>query len=265
MNPQMDCSLAEGYKSPSQIARVITEHWFLANMYCPACPSQRLAKTRDNTKVVDFVCSSCGAEYQLKSKSGAIGKKLRDAAYEPMKERIKGNSSPNFAFLVYDRSSWSARTLLFVPAHFITLQAIEACRPLGDGARRKGWVGCNILMSALSMDARLYAIQEGHIVDPAMIRDQWQRFSWLATQDAAERGWVSDVLKCIECIGQRQFTIRQVYAFDEELGRLHPHNRNIRPKIRQQLQVLRDRGVLRFAGNGKYELISSPEPPSSSR
>jgi hypothetical protein len=34
--------------------------------------------------------------------------------------------------------------------------------------------------------------------------------------------------------------IQKVDVFKEELRELHPKNRHIRPKIRQQLQVLRD-------------------------
>ncbi len=35
----------------------------------------------------------------------------------------------------------------------------------------------------------------------------------------------------------------------------HPQNNNIRPKIRQQLQVLRDKGVIEFLGRGLYRKI----------
>jgi hypothetical protein len=37
-----------------------------------------------------------------------------------------------------------------------------------------------------------------------------------------------------------------------DLMRLHPANRNVQAKIRQQLQVLRDLGHLDFLGNGSY-------------
>ncbi|HDT15115.1 MAG TPA: hypothetical protein ENN55_02790 [Firmicutes bacterium] len=35
---------------------------------------------------------------------------------------------------------------------------------------------------------------------------------------------------------------------------IHPENRNIKPKIRQQLQFLRDKGYLYFEGKGRYVL-----------
>jgi type II restriction enzyme len=48
---------------------------------------------------------------------------------------------------------------------------------------------------------------------------------------------------------------RQVlHAHHRRLHRLYPGNRNVRPKIRQQLQVLRDQGYLDFIGPGRYRL-----------
>jgi len=37
MDTSLDYSLAHGYKSKSQIARVLTESWTEENMYCPVC------------------------------------------------------------------------------------------------------------------------------------------------------------------------------------------------------------------------------------
>ena len=35
---------------------------------------------------------------------------------------------------------------------------------------------------------------------------------------------------------------------------MHPENKHIKDKIRQQLQFLRDRGYLKFINKGKYKL-----------
>jgi len=50
------------------------------------------------------------------------------------------------------------------------------------------------------------------------------------------------------------FTTADAYAFTRELEALHPDNRNIRPKIRQQLQVLRDLGLLLHVERGVWRL-----------
>jgi Dam-replacing family. len=46
-----------------------------------------------------------------------------------------------------------------------------------------------------------------------------------------------------------------MYGFEAKLGAIHPENRNVRPKIRQQLQVLRDMGFLAFSGRGAYRKV----------
>ncbi|WP_297015837.1 hypothetical protein [uncultured Dialister sp.] len=43
-----------------------------------------------------------------------------------------------------------------------------------------------------------------------------------------------------------------MYRFEERLQILHPDNHTIRAKIRQQLQLLRDRGLLEFVSPGVY-------------
>jgi hypothetical protein len=44
MNLRFDTSLAQGYKSASQIARVLTEDWLARNMYCPICGEVSIKK-----------------------------------------------------------------------------------------------------------------------------------------------------------------------------------------------------------------------------
>jgi flagellar basal body-associated protein FliL len=50
------------------------------------------------------------------------------------------------------------------------------------------------------------------------------------------------------------FTTADAYAFERELGQLHPDNKNVRPKIRQQLQVLRDASLLLHVERGSWRL-----------
>ena len=61
-------------------------------------------------------------------------------------------------------------------------------------------------------------------------------------------------MKCVEAIGRESFTLDDAYGFEPRLARLYPGNNNVRPKIRQQLQVLRDRGWLEFLGRGRYRV-----------
>ena len=43
-----------------------------------------------------------------------------------------------------------------------------------------------------------------------------------------------------------------MYSFVDELQVKHPDNNHIPDKIRQQLQFLRDKGIIEFKGSGVY-------------
>ncbi len=63
-----------------------------------------------------------------------------------------------------------------------------------------------------------------------------------------------DVLQVVQSLGKLEFTLADVYARADALAKLHPKNAHVRPKIRQQLQVLRDLGLLDFLGGCSYRL-----------
>jgi len=67
MQLSMDAERAIGYRSLSQVARVVTEDWAAQNLYCAACDADQLEQSAVNTHAVDFTCTSCRASYQLKS------------------------------------------------------------------------------------------------------------------------------------------------------------------------------------------------------
>jgi type II restriction enzyme len=67
-------------------------------------------------------------------------------------------------------------------------------------------------------------------------------------------GWLLEVMKCVETLGKCEFQLDEMYAFETRLSRLYPDNQNVKPKIRQQLQYLRDRGYLDFVSRGFYRL-----------
>ena len=54
-------------------------------------------------------------------------------------------------------------------------------------------------------------------------------------------------------ISSQSFTLDEMYQFENILRIKHPQNKNIKPKIRQQLQFLRDKGFIEFLGNGNYK------------
>jgi type II restriction enzyme len=86
------------------------------------------------------------------------------------------------------------------------------------------------------------------------VREQYARLRPLEKLSAEKRGWTLDVLNVVRSIGKKEFELADVYAHEARLSKLHPKNQNVEPKIRQQLQVLRDAGLLEFLGAGSYRL-----------
>jgi type II restriction enzyme len=63
------------------------------------------------------------------------------------------------------------------------------------------------------------------------------------------------VLNVVRVPNKNEFTLQDVYTFAPQLEKLHPDNRHVRDKIRQQLQVLRDLGFVEFLGGGRYRCV----------
>lgn len=249
----MSADIAVGLKSGSQIARRVTESWGGKNLYCVACPNDSVQTTPPNTKAVDFQCDACGVGYQLKAGRAWSEVRVPDAAYGAMIASIRADATPNLLVMQYS-SDWKVRNLLLVPSFFLTESAIEKRPPLGPNARRAGWVGCNILLRAIAEDGKLRLVRDSKEVDPNSVRDQYERIRQLRLLTPDVRGWALDVLHVVRRLNRQAFTLADVYRAEEQLSALHPKNRNVRAKIRQQLQVLRDLGLLRFEGRGNYLL-----------
>lgn len=255
MNLQCRAELAAAYKSGSQIARVLTEEWCARELYCPACTSDRLSPSKVNAPAIDFVCPECRQLFQLKSLKNWNPKKIVDAGYESMLRSIRADDIPNLLVLQYS-VDWLVRNLLLVPRFFFSESAIEKRRPLRPQARRAGWVGCNILLGQIPIDGKIAMVSAGLPVPPDRVRDEFARTRGLAKIPPSVRGWALDVLNVLRRLGKAQFTLKDVYKFENELQASHPNNHNVRPKIRQQLQVLRDLGLTRFNGRGEYVLLA---------
>ena len=68
-------------------------------------------------------------------------------------------------------------------------------------------------------------------------------------------GWKLEVFNCLESIENRIFDLNEAYEFEDVLSGKHPDNRNIKDKIRQQLQYLRDLGLIEFKERGVYRKL----------
>lgn len=252
MNLNFSTGLTENYHSKSQKARVLTEDWILQNMFCPRCGNLNLEHFANNRPVADFFCSRCAAQYELKSKAGKTSEKVTDGSYQTMIDRITSLDNPDFFFMSYSMSCLCVTGLILVPKHFFVPDIIEKRKPLSATARRAGWTGCNILLSKVPEQGRISIIHNGCAMRKDLVIEKTEKAQRLSTGNIEVRGWLIDILNCVNDIPYKDFELSDIYRFEDILAEKHQNNHNIRPKIRQQLQILRDKGYIEFAGRGKY-------------
>jgi type II restriction enzyme len=195
-----------------------------------------------------------------------------------MMNAIRHDELPSFYFMQYDLATWRVRNLLLVPHFAFPPSAIIKRPPLSRTARRAGWVGCNFALNRIPVEARIPVVTESRISPTAEVRAQFKRVKPLKEISITQRGWTLDVLNVVRRLvdsrrrgnesgsaaGKEaslltsaptgEFSTADTYAFTRELEKLHPDNRHVRDKIRQQLQVLRDTGLLLYVGRGVWRL-----------
>jgi len=207
-----------------------------------------------NTPAIDYHCPKCESLFQLKAQSRPFSGRIVDAAYSTMVRAIQENRTPNLFALHYEPANWRVPNLILIPRFAFPLSAVEKRRALGPTARRAGWVGCNILLHAIPPEARIYIIANGKSSRRNAVRRQYDRIRPLASLDADQRGWALDVLNAVQSLDKTEFSLVEIYEAESHLANLHPANKHVREKIRQQLQVLRNLGLIDFLQRGHYRL-----------
>jgi len=247
-------SLIREYKSKSQIVRILSEDWVEKNVYCPYCLNKNLRKFENNHKSGDFICEDCGNIFELKSSKNKFSKKVIDGEYFTMINSIESNNTPNFYLLNYDEDFF-VKNLIIIPKLFVSKSIIEKRKPLSENAKRAGWIGCNILLDNVPFDGKIKLIDDERVINPKKIKKQIRKFSFLQKYPSDLRGWTLDVWKCLENLSKEEFSLKEIYGYEIALKKLHKNNNYVKPKIRQQLQILRDFNLIKFLGKGKYRIL----------
>lgn len=256
MNLKFNSKLASKYTSNSQIARILTENWVEENSYCPNCGESKIHNYPNNQPVADFFCSVCKEDFELKSKTGNLGKKIVDGAYSTMIQRITLDGNPNFFFLTYNKNELQVKNFLIIPKHFFQPEIIEERKPLSPTARRAGWIGCNIDLEKIPKLGRIFLVKDSIVTNRINVLDDWKKTISLREKSIEAKGWTLDVLKCIDRIETNEFSLDEVYKFEAELKSKYVENNFVKDKIRQQLQVLRDMNIIEFVSRGKYRKLT---------
>lgn len=229
MNLKFNTELIKDYSNKSQIARLLSEDWVLKNSFCPNCGNLPLNQFENNRPVADFFCRTCNEEFELKSKNGKLSNKINDGAYSSMIERITSVNNPNFFFLTYTKS-WTVNDFLIVPKQFFTPEIIIKRKPLANTARRAGWVGCNIDISKISELGKVFLVKNAQIINRNIVKENFNKTLFLRTKSIETKGWILDIINCIELIPKETFTLDEIYKFEQELKVKHPNNNFIKDK-----------------------------------
>ena len=235
------------YKSASQRARACTEPWAEANLYCPACDSRRISTLPIGTRAADFICPGCDSRFQLKrSRPG------RCLFGHACRHQERQNSKPLPASLsasaALGRGSPSHPALRFQPVPSSkTKAAFAKCSPCW-----MGWLQFPSRPHSGRREDSGDRIRKSYSVRRS--QEAYQRVRPLEKLTVERRGWTLDVLNVVRSLAKREFQLSDVYARSHELAELHPQNRHVNDKIRQQLQVLRDMRLLEFLSPGHYRL-----------
>jgi type II restriction enzyme len=181
---------------------------------------------------------------------------------------IRSGKAPNLFLLQYSLP-FAPTDLVLLPRHFLVEPIVIKRNALSSTARRAGWIGCNLDLRLLPRSAFVQYITEGTFESKQLVMQAWADGSAIARISSPDRrGWLTVTLSLVDRLGKTEFSLSDLYAYEPLLAKLFPGNRNIRPKLRQQLQELRDLGQIAFLGKGTYSRLGSgktPEPPRGRR
>lgn len=165
MNVQFNTDLIAKYKSKSQINRILTEDWVEKNLYCPVCGQSFMHRYENNHPTGDFYCLDCHSDFELKSQESATGKfakTIADGAYSAMIANITALRNPNFFLMTHN--NYAVQNVILISNHFFTPKIIIKRNPLGNNARRAGWLGCAINLSAIPESGKIFVVKNQNII-----------------------------------------------------------------------------------------------------
>ena len=119
---------------------------------------------------------------------------------------------------------------------------------------RPNYIMCNMNISTIPDSGKIFFIKDKKFEEKSKIINNWNKTKFLRNTKLEQKGWLIDIIFCIEKRKKQNFTLQELYTFVPYLKTKYPNNNFIEDKIRQQLQVLRDKNYLTFESRGKYKI-----------
>jgi len=254
MNLTFQKYLSTPYTNNAQKIRAMSEPWTLKNWFCPNCGS-KLTKLKNNKKVSDFLCKNCLENFEQKASKKKFKWKTIAGEYNTYVKKLKGKNKPNFFFLYYLDWIFSVNDFFVVPKYFFVPEIIE---------KRSKWLKnrpnyymCNILFDKIPNSWKIYYVENWKEISKEKVLEKWQKTAFLKDIKKDNlKGWILDIMNIVESLNKEKFSLKEIYSFEKDLKVLHPENKNIKAKIRQQLQFLRNKWYLEFLEKrGNYRIL----------
>ena len=109
-----------------------------------------------------------------------------------------------------------------------------------------------MLFESIPSYGKLYIVKNSKLESKEQILNKSHKILNLYDLDSQKAKWKIEILKILDSVDS-VFSLQEIYEKEAELHNLFPENNHIKDKIRQQLQFIRDDGIIVFHGNGKYE------------
>jgi type II restriction enzyme len=256
MNLNCNLSLGDRLKRNTQRARVITEAWFGSEAYCLNCNSEKLCPTTAGTIARDFVCPVCSQPYELKSAAKAHTRIVQDGGFDSMMRRVRAQEAPALMLMHYS-PEWCVQGLIAIHPVFLTSAVVrKRAKPhIRPRSRKEYWM-CDLDLTVIPPDGKIVIVDGEVARSECDTRREFRESKRFAEIPVANRGWTALVLAAVRKIGKTEFSLDDVYAHEEAMHAVYPTNSHVRPKIRQQMQVLRDLGYIEFLSKrGEYRVL----------
>ena len=118
-----------------------------------------------------------------------------------------------------------------------------------EGALQAQFIG------QLTQNGKIFLVKNSEALPQKDVLEKWRNTNFIKYKKGNAKGWILEIMNCADKINRKTFSLEDMYSFESHLKQKYPKNNHIKDKIRQQLQVLRDKGIIEFKGHGKYEKI----------
>ena len=88
---------------------------------------------------------------------------------------------------------------------------------MSPNARRAGWVGCNIDISNVVDFGKIFLVKNSQIINQNLVQEHFNNTLFIRTKNIESRGWILDIMMCIDSISKDTFNLKDIYDFEEIL------------------------------------------------